>query len=220
MPDGLPSVFVADDHALLRRGLIEVIRQSRLYDVVGEAEDGESALAGIRQHRPAMAIVDVEMPRRNGIAVAEALRGDEANTAVVLLTMHDDPETLERAIAAGVRGYVLKDGALTDILTCLNLVSAGRMYVSAALSSSLVERGNRATAAAAQGGAILDRLSPAERKVLRLVARNLTTVQIAADLALSPKTVENHRARISARLQLHGPQALLRFALEHRAELE
>jgi DNA-binding NarL/FixJ family response regulator len=213
-------IVVADDHALLRRGLVDVIRQSAHYRVVAEASDGAAALEAIRSHAPRIAVLDIEMPGLTGIAVAEAARDEGLDTAVVLLTMHDDAEILERALAAGVKGYVLKDGALTDIVTCLNLVGAGRFYVSAGVAGALVERRARLDGAEAGGRAILGRLTPTEQKVLRLVAANRTTDGIARDLGISPKTVENHRTRIAAKLDVHGPQALLRFALEHRAELE
>lgn len=218
--DAAVPVFVADDHALLRRGLVDVVRQSGLYTVVGEAGEGTAALAGIRQHRPAIAILDVEMPGLSGLEVAATVREEGIATSIVLLTMHDEPEILDRAMAVGVKGYVLKDGALSDIINCLNLVREGRMYVSAALSGALVQRRSRREDAQDAGGRILDRLTAAERKVIRLVAKNLTSAQIAEQLGISPKTVENHRARIAARLELRGPQALLRFALEHRTALD
>jgi DNA-binding NarL/FixJ family response regulator len=196
-----------------------VIAQSGAFRVVADTGDGTTALALIRQHRPRMAVLDIEMPGMTGLAIADAVREEALGADVVLLTMHDEPSVLDRALRAGVRGYVLKDGALTDIVTCLNLVSAGRSYVSPSLTGHLVERRERADADADTGSAIMRQLTPTELRILRLIAANMTTISIARELDISPKTVENHRTRIGGKLDVHGPQALLRFALEHRDAL-
>lgn len=211
------SVVVADDHPLFRKGLTDVLRDDGGFEIVAEAEDGDTALALIRRHRPAVALLDIEMPGASGLDVAEAVRDEGLEVAVVVLTMHSDRGTFRRALDLGVTGYVLKDSAVREIVACLHMVGSGRPYISPALSGRLLER--RADAAEAELEALAS-LTPAERRVLQLVARGLTTVEIAERLDNRPKTIENHRSHICAKLGLTGPQALLRFALEHRTLLE
>src|SRR5690606_15987868 len=179
--------------------------------------DGEDALALIRRHRPQIALLDVNMPRVSGLEVAAAIRREKLGSAVVLLTMHREAGIFRRALDTGVRGYVLKDAAVLEIVACLHMIAAGRAYISPALSSELLER--RATHDRPEIAALAD-LTPAERKVFDLIARGLTTAAIADSLGNSAKTIENHRSRICQKLGLSGPHALLRFALEHKPLLE
>lgn len=214
--DGPLTVLIADDHPLFRQGLKEVLRGDPRFDVVAEAADGETALEEIRRLGPALAVLDVEMPKLSGLLVTEAVRREGLAVAVVVLTMHRDGRMLDRALASGARGFVLKDSAVTEIVACLHMVAEGRAYVSPALSQDLIGRRARLTPVEE----MLARLTPAERRVIRLVAANRTSQEIADDLGIALKTVENHRSHICRKLDLEGPHALLRFALEHRAALE
>lgn len=211
------TVVIAEDHPVFRKGLMDVLAAEPAFRVVGEAGDGEQALALVRAQRPRIAVLDLEMPKASGLATAEAIRRDALGTEVVMLTMHRDAKLLRRALEVGVRGYVLKDSAVTDIVACLQLVAAGRPYVSAALSGALIDRQAEVPVAEL---AALEALTPAERRVLRRIAQGLTSPEIAGALGITTKTVENHRSHICRKLELHGPQALLRFALEHKALLE
>lgn len=212
-----PTVVIADDHPLFREGLREVLEADGSFEVVGEAGDGERAMTLVRARRPAMAVLDLEMPKASGLAAAETIRSEGLDVAVIILTMHREEGMLRRALDLGVRGYVLKDSAVDEIVACLHMVSAGKPYVSPALTGALLER--HAEAPLAELAALED-LTPAERRVLRLVARGMTSPDIAEELGNSPKTIENHRSHICAKLGLSGPQALLRFALEHKALLD
>lgn len=211
------TVVIAEDHPVFRKGLTDVLAATAAFRVVGEADNGEVALELVRRHHPRVALLDIEMPRASGLAVAEAVRRESPDTAVVMLTMYKDAGMFRRALDVGARGYVLKDSAVTDIVACLHMVASGRAYISPALSSELLERqaGMPVTELAA-----LQDLTPAERRVLRLIAQGLTSAAIAESLGVSPKTIENHRLHICGKLGLRGPQALLRFALEHKALLE
>jgi DNA-binding NarL/FixJ family response regulator len=211
------SIVVAEDHPLFRKGLTDVLDAVSAFRIVGQAGDGDEALELVRQHRPAIVVLDIDMPKKSGLAVAEAVRRDGLPTQVVMLTMHRDPALFRRALDAGARGYVLKDSAATDIVDCLHLVAAGKAYISPALSDELLDRHEKGPAPELAG---LASLTPAERRVLRLIARGMTSAAIAQEQGISTKTVENHRLRICDKLSLHGPQALLRFALEHKALLE
>jgi DNA-binding NarL/FixJ family response regulator len=210
------TVLIAEDHPVFRKGLTDVLRADATFRIVGEAADGERALALVRELRPRIAVLDIDMPKASGLAVAEAIQRDGLDTAVVMLTMYQDAKMLRRALDLGAKGYLLKDSAVTDIIACLQMVAAGRAYISAALSNELLER--RADLPVAELSA-LAALSPAERRVLQRIAGGLTSAEIGQALGISPKTVENHRTHICRKLGLHGPQALLRFALEHRTLL-
>ena len=209
------TVVIAEDHPVFRKGLTEVLSAAPEFRIVGEAGDGEAALELVRRHRPRVVVLDIDMPKASGLVVAEAVRKEGLEAAVVMLTMYRDAALFRRALDAGARGYVLKDSAVTDIVACLNMVASGRPYISPALSGDLLDR-----AAAPDELAFLETLTPAEKRVLQLIARGGTSAGIAAELGISPKTVENHRLHICGKLGLHGPQALLRFALERKKLLE
>jgi DNA-binding NarL/FixJ family response regulator len=210
------AVVIAEDHPVFRKGLADLVREAATFRIVGEATTGQEALDLVRRHRPQIAVLDIEMPEMSGLDVAAAIRDEGIDTALVVLTMYRDSALLRRALELGVRGYVLKDSAVTDIVACLNMVAAGRTYVSGALSVETSESREDGT----KGLAAVGRLTPAERRILARVAEGLTSSEIANALDISPKTVENHRSHICRKLGLRGPQALLRFALEHKAALE
>ena len=207
---------IAEDHPVFRKGLTDVLRTAPDLLVVGEAGDGEAALALVRRHRPQIALLDLDMPKASGLSVAETVRREALGAEVVILTMYKESGLLRRALDVGAKGYVLKDSAATDIVACLRMVAAGRAYISPALTGDLLER--RASLPVAELAALAD-LTVAERRVLRLIAQGHTTAAVATALGIRPKTVENHRLHICAKLGLHGPQALLRFALERKVLL-
>jgi DNA-binding NarL/FixJ family response regulator len=210
------TIVIADDHPLFRRGLIEVLERERSFQILAEATDGEAALELVRRHRPLIALLDISMPKMSGLDVAEFIRHEQLGAAVVLLTMYREAAVFRRAIDLGARGYVLKDSAVMEIVACLHTVASGRAYISPMLSTELLER--RAELTAPEFLA-LSGLTPAEQPILQLIARGLTSAEIAAELGKSVKTVENQRSHICQKMGLSGPQALLRFALEHKAVL-
>ena len=211
------TVVIADDHPLVRRGLLEVLEQEANFTIVGEAVDGDSAITLVRRHRPRVALLDVNMPRISGLDVAEMIRQERLGTSVVLLTMYREASMLRRALDLGVQGYVLKDGAVMEIVACLHTVASGRAYISAALSTELLERRR---ALGAPEFAALSGLTPAEMPILQMIAHGLTSAEIALALGKSVKTIENQRSNICQKLGLSGSQALLRFAIENKALLD
>ena len=216
--DAETRIIIADDHPIFRRGLRAVIEAEASLRVVGEATDGDTALALICEHEPDVAILDLDMPGQDGFAVTRAVADRGLAVAVIILTMHDSESLFNAALDLGVKGFVLKDSALPEILDCLKAVTAGRNYISPQLSTYLVSRATRADALASATPGIRD-LTAAERNILRLVAAEKTTRQIADELHISPRTVDRHRANICDKLDLHGTNALIRFALSHKSEL-
>jgi DNA-binding NarL/FixJ family response regulator len=212
------TIVIADDHPIFRQGLRNVIEREKGLKVVGEAEDGEAALKLIEQNSPDVAVLDFDMPRINGLEVVRAMANNKVATVVVFLTMHKGEDLFNEAMNVGAQGYVLKDSAATDIVGAIKSVCSGQSFISPQLSSLLLKRSQRAESLKKEKVG-LDQLSPTERRILQMIALNQTTREIAAKMFISPRTVENHRANICVKLDLHGAQALLRFALEHKSEL-
>jgi DNA-binding NarL/FixJ family response regulator len=212
------TIVIADDHPIFRQGLRNVIEREKGLKVVGEAEDGEAALQLIEQNSPDVAVLDFDMPRINGLEVVRAMANNKVATVVVFLTMHKGEDLFNEAMNVGAQGYVLKDSAATDIVGAIKSVCSGQSFISPQLSSLLLKRSQRAESLKKEKVG-LDQLSPTERRILQMIALNQTTREIAAKMFISPRTVENHRANICVKLDLHGAQALLRFALEHKSEL-
>ena len=207
------TIVLADDHPIFRHGLEELIERAPGLRVVAVADNGRTALELIASHTPDVALLDLDMPELDGFAVARRAGELHLSCHLVILTLHRDALHLDRAIDLGVRGYLVKDGAATEVIDCIRAVAAGGEYVSPALSSHLLRRSRRLVSASQPGGVTL---TPAERRVLALLAELKTTRQIAAELGVSPRTIDNHRAHLCAKLELQGPHALTKFALEQK----
>lgn len=211
-------IVIADDHPVFRQGLRQVVEKNTRLQVIAEANDGEAALALIREHQPDIALIDLDMPVVDGFGVVRRLRETSLATRVIFLTMHQDELHFNEALNLGVKGYLIKDSAAADIVHAIQAVDAGQSYISPTLSTFLLSRSQRATTLSAQQPG-LQRLTATERRVLALLADCLTSKEIAALLGVSVRTIENHRANISSKLELHGTHALVKFALEHKSEL-
>jgi len=184
----------------------------------GEADDGEAAYQGARQLKPDVIILDVNMPGMDGFEVARKIRDANLPVKIVFLTMYKDPEMFNEALDLGARGYVLKNSALTEVVDCVREVSRGQHYISPLLSNFLLDRRDRA-ASFVKGKPSIRDLTPTELRILRLVAESKTSKEIAAELFISYRTVENHRANICQKLDLHGSNTLVKFALDHKSEI-
>ena len=218
MSEAAISVLVADDHPIFREGLAKVISRDAGLQVVAEAENGDVAVSRLVELRPDVAVIDMNMPGRDGFAVVQAAREAKLDVRVIILTMHDNEEIFQTALDLGIAGYVLKDGAITEIVEAVRAVSAGRNYFSPVLSTYLLNRASRAVGLASRTPAVRA-LTPAERRVLKLIAEEKTSKEIAEALCVSVRTVEHHRAHICEKLDLHGFNALVRFAIAHKSEL-
>jgi DNA-binding NarL/FixJ family response regulator len=212
------TVIIADDHPVFRQGLRQVIETDGQLHVVGEAADGQEAIAGILETKADVAVLDVDMPNGDGFEVVRVVRQKQSPVKIIFLTMHKDERFLNAALDIGVKGYLLKDSAVTEIIASIKAVASGQDYVSPALTSFLVNRRHRATRLVEEQPAIA-RLTPTERRILSLLGGYKTSKEIAAELFISVRTVERHRANICEKLDLHGSHALIRFAAEHHSEL-
>lgn len=211
-------IVIADDHPIFRRGLRSVIETNPWLKIIAEAEDGEAALEQIQTLQPEIALLDMEMPNIGGFEVLRAIEEQKLPVAVIFLTMHKDERFFNAALDRGAKGYVLKDSAATDIIASIKTVAAGKNFISPQLSTYLLSRRARAASLVEQKAG-LNKLTAAERHVLRLIAANKTSREIADELCISIRTVEKHRANIGEKLELHGSHVLLSFALEHKSEL-
>ena len=217
MPLAETAIIIADDHPIFRQGLKQIIETEPGFRVIAEAPDGEAALNLITTHRPAIAILDLNMPRLDGLAVAGRVQDLNVPTRLIILTMHTDEFHLNKAIKLDIPGYIIKDSAATEVIDCLKKVTAGGQYFSPALSSFLVNRRRRG-GKSEQLGTIED-LTPTERRIMALLADLKTSKEIAAALNVSPRTIDNHRAHICVKLDLQGSHALTKFAIQHKEQL-
>ncbi len=211
------KIIIVDDHPIFRRGLRQVIESDARLNVTGEAENGIGALKLIEESEPDVVVADVNMPQMGGLELARKIREKNLPVALVFLTMHKDETMFNAAMDAGVSGYVLKDNAITDITDCIKTVAAGRHYITPALSDYLFNRSWKTTAFKEQTNG-LNLLTKTERRVLRLIAEDKTSREIGEMLFIHPRTVDNHRTNICQKLDIHGSNALLRFALKHQSE--
>lgn len=211
-------VLLIDDHPIVRQGLRHLIDAEPDLQVVGEAGDASAAATSISELRPSVAIIDLNLPNPAGIDLVGLCRRQQPPIAPLILTMHREESTFRDALDRGAAGYVLKENASSDVLLGIRAVAAGGMYFSPSIAGFL-GRWRDASSSSDTSTSRLAPLTPTERRVLRLIAANRTTKEIAHELCISPRTIDTHRAHISDKLGLRGAQALLRFALENRAEL-
>lgn len=203
---------------MFRDGVRRAVETCPGFRVVAEAPDGPTALRLAREHRPEILVLDINMPGLSGLEVAAQLRRERVPAALIFLTLYREEEFFNEAMDAGALGYLLKDSAATEIVAALRSVAAGTPFLSASIAHFLIGRQRAITElAAAKPG--LARLTPAERRILRLISEDRTSKEIADELGLSPHTVENHRTHISAKLGLHGAHSLVKFAFANRSRL-
>lgn len=207
------TILLADDHAIVRAGLRMLIDSQPDLTVVAEAGDGEEAVALARQHQPALAVLDVEMPGLSGAEAARRILADSPHTRVVMLSMYASTEHVRQALEAGARGYVLKEAAAHDLLDAVRQVHQGPRYFSPAILELIVGEFIEIRAAAHDA---IARLSSREREVLRLVVAGKSSREIAELIHLSPKTVETYRYRLMEKLGMHDLPSLIRFAITHK----
>ncbi len=209
MKEKIIDILIADDHPALRSGVREIVEREGRYRVVAQAGDGEEAFRLIRELRPSAAILDIEMPKLDGLEVARRVQEEKLSVPILILTVYQEDSIFNRAMEYGVTGYLLKDSVASDIVKGLGAVLKGEYFVSPALAHRVVSR----TYHHNQIKDVAGSLSPTERRILDLIAESKSTRQIADALFISHRTVENHRANICRKLGLTGAYSLMRFAL-------
>ena len=211
-------IVIAEDHPFFRSGLRAALEKDASLKIVGEASDGAAALDQIRSLKPGVAILDIGLPRLNGFAVTRRIRQEQIPVEVVFLTIHEDEEMFEEALSLGAKGYLLKDCTDEEIRRCVAAVASGRHYISPTMTTCLVKKTQRVESFARETPG-LHRLTPQERTILRLIAQERTSKEIAQELGVARKTVDIHRSNICRKLEIHGQHVLARFAARHRSEL-
>lgn len=208
-------VVLADDHAIVREGVKLCLQGMGDIDVVGEAYDGSQAIKMVSSLAPDVAILDVTMPRLNGIEALRQIRRDYPGTAVVMLSMHDNEAYVMQALQAGAAGYVLKRSAANELATAVRAAHAGEIYLHPGVAKRVVA--DYLHRLSGQGTVALphDRLTPREREVLQLAAEGLTTREIALQLIVSAKTAEHHRSSAMAKLNIHNQTELVKYAIRN-----
>jgi DNA-binding NarL/FixJ family response regulator len=208
------KLLIADDHPIVRKGLLSTVGADPGIKVIAEAQNGEEALRLIREHKPDVAVLDIDMPKLDGLGVAREVSKLSLGTRIIFLTLHKDADLFRAAIQAGATGYLLKDSAMQELVAGVKAVALGQQFVSAALVSLFVEVPLKRPASPPEG--LLGRLTPTEREILERIANGRSSKEIGEDLSIHYRTVENHRTNICKKLGIEGANALLRFALQHK----
>jgi two-component system, NarL family, response regulator NreC len=207
-------VLLADDHTIVRQGVRLCLEATGDIDVVAEAEDGQTAVQLATQLRPDVAVVDLTMPRLNGVDAIRQIKRDAPEVEVVVLSVHDSEAYVVQALRAGAAGYVLKRNAATELVAAIRAAQDGQAYLHPSIARRVIDDYvSRIRAAEDAASEPHERLTPREREVLQLAAEGHSTRAIAGLLCLSTKTVEHHRASVMTKLGLHGQTELVKYAI-------
>ena len=209
------KTLVADDHDVVRKGLIFLLERSGKAEVIGEARDGREALKLANKYNPQLVIMDISMPLLNGIDAASQIMKHSPATNVIMLSMYSDEDYILRALMVGVKGYLLKDTVESDLVPAIDAVSQGRRFFSASISEMLLEdymrqlkqRGLNAT---------YELLTDREKEIFQLLAEGKANKEVAVLLNLSPLTVETHRSNIMQKLHLHSTADIVLYAVRKK----
>lgn len=213
--NSLVNIFFADDHPVFREGLIKVIEQEKSFKVCGTAGNGKEALEQIVTTKPDIALLDISMPGLTGLEIVKEVRSRDINTIPIILTMYNEEEYFDEAIENGVMGYLLKDSTAREIIDCMKIVLQGGLYVSKELRDHFLRNKSKLTGLDSIKNK-LENLTQTERQILKLLSENKTSQQIADEMFISFRTVQNHRNNIAHKLELFGHNKLLLFAIDHK----
>ena len=208
------KVIVAEDHNLVRQGIIALLEKENSIEVVGEAADGNEAVKKCREFKPDVLITDINMPNLDGIQTIEQIRSTGLNIKVVILSMYTDSTIVKRAIVEGAAGYLVKQSVTEELILAIKAAVRNEIYLSPLVSTQIMEE-----FISNQKGEILsyfEQLTRREREVLQLVAEGLSNKDIADNLSISIKTVEKHRTSIMKKLDVHDLPGLIRTAIKHK----
>jgi DNA-binding NarL/FixJ family response regulator len=210
-------ILLADDHPVVRRGLKFSIEEDPTFKVIAEAGDGEEALDLIKKLSPQLAILDVDMPKLDGLGVAKEVRRLNLDTKIIFLSFHKDEDIVRTVLSLGGKGYLLKDSAMQEIVIAMKTVLSGKNYVSSTIAIQLLA-GEDSPSRSPESGLTRD-LTASEHRILKLIADGLSSKEIGNELSIHYRTVENHRTNICRKLKIEGANALLRFAVQNKEQL-
>ena len=200
------KIFIADDHPLFLKGLKDTLAEETDFELMGSAINGQEALESIINLQPSIVTLDLDMPLMNGIEVAKILLKEHQNIKIIILSMHKDPDIIRAAMALGIHGYVFKDDAVNDLVSAIRAINEGKNYISVdTVRKPFFTKDTHE---------LIGDLTKMEKVILREIALQKTTKQIADELFISNKTVENHRTNICRKLNLTGNNSLLKFAIK------
>jgi DNA-binding NarL/FixJ family response regulator len=207
-------VFIADDHAVVRDGLISLLKMQPNIEVIGSASNGREAVQEVERLKPDVVVMDISMPELNGIEATLQIRDACPGTQVIVLSMHSTAEHVFRALHAGARGYLLKESAGAELIKAIRSVQSGLRYLSQKITDTVVSDYVK-DRPGDQSKSPLDLLSPREREILQLVVEGKSSAEISKNLFLSIKTVETYRSRLMQKLGIKDIPSLVKFAVQH-----
>lgn len=205
-------VLIVDDHALFREGIRLILQGEEKMEIIGEAGDGQAAIDATRMLQPEVVLMDVTMPEMDGLEATRQIKRDHPEIQVLMLTMHESDDYFFRSLSAGASGYVLKEAVSADLITAIQAVAQGQVFLYPSVAKKLVaDYLGRANTAEAQEG--YERLTPREREILLLIAKGYSDKEIAGQLVISSHTVQSHRWRIMDKLELNNRAELIKYAI-------
>jgi two-component system response regulator NreC len=208
------KVLLCDDHTLFREGIKAILKDEPSIEIVGEAADGREAVAKARELHPDVVLMDIAMPDLSGFDATRRILQTNPKAKVIILTMYEEEEVINRCLGAGASGYVLKDAPRAHLIHAIDVVNKGGQYMSSRALKKVVKQYVKGGAKPAASG--YERLSDREREVLKLLADGLALKEIAAQLVLSVKTVDAHKTNLMRKLDLHDRSELIKYAIQRK----
>lgn len=212
------KILIVDDHPLFRKGISTVLREDTDIEVVGEAGSSAEALALLEKVKIDIIILDLQMPGMSGIELSKIIKERYKNISVILLTMHKDERIFNNSLEYGLDAYILKENAIDEVLKAVRVVMDGNFYLSPSMSEYIIQKSMKHKKLVDENPGIKF-LTEKEKEILNMIAQNKTTKEIAEELFLSYKTIENHRTNICKKLNISGCNALLKFIIENKDKL-
>jgi DNA-binding NarL/FixJ family response regulator len=206
-------IVIAEDHTILREGLRMLLSSNPDLEVVGEARDGLEAIRSVDSHKPDMILMDLSMPRMNGVGAIQEIKKQNPSTKILVLTVHKTEEHILTALKTGADGYILKDATHGELMLAIDNIFSGRSYLSPGISEKVIE-GYLEGRKSVKSSTSWDTLTQREREILKMIAEGYRNKDIADYLCISAKTVEKHRANLMKKLDLHSASSLTAFAME------
>ncbi len=206
-------IVIAEDHTILREGLRMLLSSNADFEVVGEAQDGLEAIRAVETVKPDLILMDLSMPRMNGVGAIAEIKKQSPSTKILVLTVHKTEEYILTTLKAGADGYVLKDATHGELMLAIDHVFSGKSYLSPGISEKVIE-GYLEGRKTIKSSTSWDTLTQREREILKMIAEGYKNKDIADYLCISAKTVEKHRANLMKKLDLHSASSLTAFAME------